>query len=191
MGLPTILLLPTTTARFPATLIPLRCNSSMTPSGVYVLLLRNTGKNAFCVEMRGKRQLHKDTVHTIIVRKRADELFHRLLRGICGHKVRKRTDPSLLARPDLVAHIDLRRGILAHQNDGKADFLIVPCLKVGYFSLQLGTDLRRDFFSVDERHELMIPPRTPFTKSAERSVEYLRASDTASDTDTTGGTSSR
>src|SRR5699024_11594043 len=73
------------------------------------------------------------------------------------------------------------------------------CVVVLFSSRSRPTSSKRDWssgvcssdLSFDERHLLMIPPRPPFTKSADFSVEYLRASAAASETDTTGGTSSK
>lgn len=130
-------------------------------------------------------------MHRIVCREIGNQLFDRRLRRVCRKVMRKRTDPRLFAPPDLIADIDLRRGIFPDQYDRQTDFFAICFFKPRRLFPEFRADLRRDLFPVDQVHLLMIPPKTPFTKSADRSVEYLRASAVASDTDTTGGTSSR
>ena len=126
----------------------------------------------------------------LVFGKRRNELFRLLLRRLFGKVVAEGTDARLLARPDLVADIHLRSGVVPDEYNGKPDLLAVFFFKCLRAEFEFCTDLCRNGFSVDELHWLMIPPSTPLTKLAEFSVEYLRASPAASLTETTAGTSS-
>ena len=157
---------------------------------VHILLCGDTCENFVRIQLLGQRKLNEDAVHRIVRSERAHQFLCLRLRHVRGQVMRKGADPRFFTSPDLVADIDLRGGILADQHDRKSHLLTVFFFKCRRFAAQLRADLGGGLFSVDDRHLLMIPPNTPLTKSADFSVEYLRAIAVASETETTGGISS-
>ena len=73
-----------------------------------------------CCNLLGQRQLHEDAVDLGISVERIDLGDELVLRRRLGHLNDFRVDAERLARLVLVAHVDLRSGIRADDDDGKA-----------------------------------------------------------------------
>ena len=71
------------------------------------------------VDLLRQRQLHQDAVHRGIGVERAHAVEHLRLAGGRGKVERERPHARRLGHPALVAHVDLRRRVLADEDDGE------------------------------------------------------------------------
>ena len=72
------------------------------------------------VDVIGQRHLHQDAVDRVVGVHLLDQRQQLGLRGGVGQVVADRDDAAFLAGEALVAHVDLRGRIVAHQDDGQA-----------------------------------------------------------------------
>ena len=141
MGLPTISLRPTTTARLPATGISYCRRSSMMPAGVHgtrsgptrhqvadvhrmesvdVFVRRDRQQHAARIHLRRQRQLHQDAVDIGPLVQAVDEREQLFGGDGGGRRKGLARDAQFGAGLHLVAHVDLGSGIVADQHDGQS-----------------------------------------------------------------------
>ena len=76
-------------------------------------------EHALGVHLRRQGKLHEDSVHIVARVEFRDQREHFLGRNRGGRRVQPASEPQLLARRDLAAHINLRGGVFAHQHRRK------------------------------------------------------------------------
>ena len=107
------------------------------------------------MNMRRQRQLHQDAMHMLVF----VELMYQRQQFSFKHRRReemlKRFDPDILAGFFLIAYIDVRSRIIAHEHHRQPGRHAPAPLQSLYFRLNLFLHVFGDGFAVDDsRHEL-------------------------------------
>src|SRR6267378_216925 len=148
MGLPTMSLRPRTTALAPSIGILLRRSNSMQPAGVQAT--RPGRLLTSLPTLTGwKPKLDEDAVHAAVGVEVADELQHVIGGDAGGRGVQPTGNTELFAGGDFAFDIELRGGIFADEDGGKAgaDALRMELDDIG---LQFGEDFVADFQAVED-----------------------------------------
>ena len=140
VGLPTMLLRPTTTASFPWIGCPVRRISSNTPAGVHGTIVGEParrrpeltgsktvdvfggidgGEDGLFGNVRRKRQLDEDAVDVVSPSQMAHQLNQLQLRRACGQMVFLGTDAHVGAAPLFHPHVDLGSWVITDQDHGE------------------------------------------------------------------------
>ena len=102
--------------------------------------------------MTGKGELHENAVDLGVGVQGGDLLEHLLLPRLRGHPDERGGDPDLRAGVDLVAHIDLTCGIVAHEYDREPYPAALVLREGGDFRRYLLSCLAANQLSVDDGH---------------------------------------
>ena len=115
---------------------------------VHILCGINGEKNLFFIEMSRQRQLHENAVHRRVGVKACNQCKQLRFARIGGERMHIRANADLLACAVLVAHIDLRCGIVADNHHGKPGDLAGFLCKCGNRAADLTANRLRRLFSV-------------------------------------------
>ena len=162
---------------------------------VHIFFIGNFLQRGNAVQPLWKRQLKQNALHLFLPSEFFQKPFQLRLRNVGGQLVGIGTYPHFPAGLYLVSHVNAGGGVVADDHHRQTDLLS----RSFDFFLELGAKLRGQSLSIDHLHGsetsaasfLITPARTPLTKSALVSVEYFLASPAASETETTGGISSK
>jgi hypothetical protein len=113
------------------------------------------------VEPGRERRLHQDPVDPVVGVHPVDHLEHLALARRRRHGLVERLHPGLAARRDLVADVDLRRGVLADEDRDEPGPVARALLEGGRIQRNLGPNVRGDRLAVDDRRHGQRPyPRS-------------------------------
>ena len=127
---------------------------------VHILARVNPQRDLFRIQMRGKRKLNQNSVNPAVRIQTVDQRVQiRLLRP-GGETVYLAAEPDLLAGARLVAHVNLRGGIFAHNDDRKPGGIAVLRNKRHAVRFQLRPNRGGNLFSVNQFHCTALSPLT-------------------------------
>jgi hypothetical protein len=77
-------------------------------------------QDTLCVDLGGERELDENAIHGVVTVEILDEFEHLSGCDAGGRSVQPASEAELFARGDLALDVELRCGIFANQNSGKA-----------------------------------------------------------------------
>ena len=126
--------------------------------GIYILFGVDSEQDLFLIKVLRQGQLHQNAVNALVMIQLVDQREQLRLGRISRKLEALRVKADLLAGAVLVAHVNLRCGVLTHNHHGKARSVTVFLFEFFGIRLDLAADLSSNLLAVNQLCHFLFPP---------------------------------